>query len=85
MSIGKYLTNFGVIAALIGALGTLKQTQAMPKDWRRFLVWGVWAAGLTLAIVGVAKQPDDEAYEERAKETERLEKAAAKAARKARR
>ncbi len=84
MSIGKYLTNFGVIAALLGALGTLRQTQAMPKDWRRFIIWGVWAAGLVLAIVGVAKQPADEEYEERAKEAERIEKLQAKAERKAR-
>ncbi len=84
MSIGKYLTNFGVIAALLGALGTLRQTQAMPKDWRRFIIWGVWAAGLVLAIVGVAKQPADKEYEERAKEAERIEKLQAKAERKAR-
>lgn len=30
MSIGKYLTNLGVIGALMGALGTAKQAQAMP-------------------------------------------------------
>lgn len=82
MSIGKYLTNIGVIAALFGALGTLRQTQSMPKDWRRFLVWGVWAAGLALALVGVAKQPQDEAYEEAQKEAERQAKLEAKAARK---
>ncbi|MBL5974240.1 MAG: hypothetical protein D3X82_10875 [Candidatus Leucobacter sulfamidivorax] len=85
MSIGKYLTNFGVIGALLGALGTLRQTQAMPKDWRRYLIWGVWAAGLVLAIVSVAKQPEDEEHEERVKETERLEKARSKALAKAER
>ncbi|CAG7597489.1 hypothetical protein ACFPZL_06780 [Leucobacter soli] len=63
MSIGKYLTNMGVIGALFGALGTARQAQSMPRDWRRFLVWGVWAAGLVLAIVGVAKQLDDEQFE----------------------
>lgn len=63
MSLGKYLTNFGVIGAVIGALGTARQTQSMPKDWRRFIVWGVWGAGLVLAIAGVAKQIDDEEFE----------------------
>ena len=63
MSIGKYLTNLGVIGALMGALGTAKQAQAMPKDWRRYLVWIVWAAGLALALASVAKQADDEQYE----------------------
>ena len=78
MSIGKYVTNFGVIAALIGALSTMRQTQNMPKDWRRFVVWGVWAAGLALAIAGVAKQPDDERHEAAMKEAERAERRAAK-------
>ncbi|MCB1274648.1 MAG: hypothetical protein KDB25_09700 [Leucobacter sp.] len=62
MGIGKYLTSMSVIGALLGALGTARQTQAMPKDWRRYLVWGVWAAGLVLAVVGVAKQVDDEQH-----------------------
>lgn len=78
MAIGKYVTNIGVIAALLGALGTMKQTQSMPKDWRRFVVWGVWAAGLALAIAGVAKQPEDEMYEARVKEEERAERRLAK-------
>lgn len=64
MAIGKYLTSMSVIGALLAAIGTARQTRAMPKDWRRFLIWGVWAAGLVLAIVGVAKQADDEAYEQ---------------------
>lgn len=83
MSIGKYLTNIGVIAALFGALGTVRQTQAMPKDWRRFVVWGVWAAGLVLAIVGVAKQAEDEEFEAEIKAAEKQAKAIEKAAKKA--
>jgi len=79
MSIGKYLTNIGVIGALLGALGTMRQTQSMPKDWRRYVVWGVWAAGLLLAVAGAAKQPDDEAYEAAVEEQRREEKRAAKA------
>ncbi|MBO1902131.1 hypothetical protein J4H92_09245 [Leucobacter weissii] len=81
MSLGKYLTNFGVIAALIGAAGTFRQTQAMPKDWRRFVVWGVWAAGLLLTVAGVAKQSDDEEQEKAAREAQRQAKKALKAAR----
>ncbi len=82
MSIGRYLTNIGVIGALIGALGTMRQTQQMPKDWRRFLVWGVWAAGLALAIAGAAKQEQDEQFAEAHKQAERDEKAELKEARK---
>lgn len=82
MSIGKYLTNIGVIGALMGALGTLRQTQQMPKDWRRYIVWVVWAAGLALAIAGVAKQADDEQYETDLKQQEREQKAELKAAKK---
>lgn len=84
MSIGKYLTNFGVIGALLGALGTAKQTQQMPKDWRRYIIWVVWAAGLALAIGSVAKQAEDEQYEAELKQLEAEQKAAAKAAKKAR-
>lgn len=82
MSIGKYVTNIGVIGSLIGALGTLRQTQSMPKDWRRVLVWAIWAAGFVLAVVGAAKQPEDEEYEAALKEAEREAKRASKAARK---
>lgn len=84
MSIGKYLTNIGVLGALMGALGTMRQTQSMPKDWRRFIIWGVWAAGLLLAVVGVAKQPEDEEFETAQREAEREEKAAAKGRRRRR-
>ena len=84
MSIGKYLTNLGVIGALMGALGTAKQARAMPKDWRRYLVWIVWAAGLALVLASVAKQADDEQYEAELKQLEREQKAAAKASRKRR-
>ncbi len=62
MSIGKYLTNAGVIGALLGALGAARQAQQLPRDWRRILVWVVWAAGLTLALASVAKQQDDEEF-----------------------
>lgn len=59
MSIGKYVTNPGVIGAAAGALGTARKTQSMQSDWRRYLVWGVWLAGLALAIASVAMQETD--------------------------
>jgi hypothetical protein len=31
----------------------------MHRDWRRYVVWGVWAAGLTLAIASVAMNDSD--------------------------
>lgn len=57
MQIGKYVTNPGVIGAAIGAVGTARRTQTMPRDWRRFVVWGVWLASLALAVASVA-MPD---------------------------
>ena len=57
---GKYLTNLGVLGAAAGVVSTARRTSAMPQDWRRFIVWGVWAAGLVLAIAGVAMQNRDE-------------------------
>lgn len=62
MQIGKYVTNPGVIGAAFGAVTTARRTGAMRNDWRRFLVWGVWLAGLALAIASVAMQEQDEAY-----------------------
>lgn len=56
ISIGKYVTNFGVLGALAGAASTAKRVDKMPHDWRRSIVWLVWLAGLVLAIAGVAMQ-----------------------------
>ncbi|MFV0432857.1 MAG: hypothetical protein ACK5LO_02575 [Leucobacter sp.] len=77
MSIGKYVTNPGIIGAALGAVTTLRQTQSMRDDWRRLLVWGVWLAGLAMAVASVAMQTEDEEYEAE-------EKASAQAAKQAR-
>ncbi|WP_024356222.1 hypothetical protein [Leucobacter chironomi] len=77
MSIGKYVTNPGVIGAAAGALSTARRTQSMRRDWRRLLVWGVWLAGLALAIATVAMQEQDTEYEvehEAAKQAEKRRK-----------
>lgn len=84
MSIGKYLTNAGVLGALLGALGAAKQAQQMPRDWRRVLIWGVWAAGLALAIASAAKQQEDAEFAERLAISAREQKAAARARRRRR-
>ncbi|WP_449278733.1 hypothetical protein [Leucobacter sp. GX24907] len=63
MSIGKYVTNPGVIGSLFGALTTAKRTGAMRNDWRRYLVWGIWLASLALSVGSVAMQERDEDYE----------------------
>lgn len=78
MALGKYLTNTGVIGAVIAAFGTAKQTQQMPKDWRRIVIWAVWAAGLVLALGGAAKQVDDENFEHARKAAEHEAKITAK-------
>lgn len=78
MSLGKYLTNLTVLASLLGAIGTARQTSQMPKDWRRVLVWVIWLAGLVLALGGVAKQLDDERYEADLTDRSRADKEAAK-------
>ncbi|WP_053388033.1 hypothetical protein [Leucobacter japonicus] len=62
MSIGKYVTNPGVLGAAFGAVSTARRTQSMRKDWRRFLVWGVWIAGLALAVASVAMQERDDDF-----------------------
>ncbi|UTX54821.1 hypothetical protein KI794_11135 [Leucobacter aridicollis] len=62
MEVGKYLTNIGVLGAAAGVVSTARRTSTMPRDWRRLIVWGVWIAGLVLAIAGVAMQERDEEY-----------------------
>lgn len=62
MSIGKYVTNPGVLGAAFGAVSTARRTQSMRKDWRRFLIWGVWIAGLALAVASVAMQERDDEF-----------------------
>ncbi|MFD5599627.1 hypothetical protein ACFWHR_06180 [Leucobacter sp. NPDC058333] len=59
MSIGKYVTNPGVLGSAFGVMSTARRTQSMRKDWRRFLVWGAWLAGLALAIATVSMQEQD--------------------------
>lgn len=61
-SLGKYVTNLGVIGAAVGAVSTAKRTKAMPPDWRRYVVWAVWAGSLVLAISAVAMQDRDEEF-----------------------
>lgn len=63
MSIGKYVTSPAIIGALLGSLTTAKRTQSMRKDWRRYLVWASWFAGLALAVATVAMRDRDEEFE----------------------
>lgn len=63
MPIGKYVTNPGVIGSALGAMTTARKTSSMRKDWRRYLVWGVWVAGLALSIAAVAMQESDREFE----------------------
>lgn len=60
--IGKYVTNFGVIGAFLGIFAVIRQSRAMPKDWRLALIWAIWLLGLVLALAGVAKRESDEIY-----------------------
>lgn len=59
MAIGKYITNPGVLGAAVGAVSTARRAGSMRRDWRRYIVWGVWVAGLALAIASVAMQDQD--------------------------
>lgn len=63
MSLGKYLTNPGVLGAAVGAVSTARRTGGMPRDWRRFVMWGVWLATLALAIGSVAMQDKDREFD----------------------
>ncbi|WP_125100327.1 hypothetical protein [Leucobacter chromiireducens] len=65
MSIGKYLTNPGVLGAAVGAVSTARRTGSMPRDWRRFVVWGVWLATLALAVGSVAMRDKDREFDGR--------------------
>ncbi len=62
--IGKYLTNLGVIGAVLGIFGVIRESRQMPKDWRIGIVWAIWLLGLVLAIAGVAKRQADQDFRE---------------------
>ncbi|MGO3733843.1 MAG: hypothetical protein ACTJFR_01720 [Canibacter sp.] len=83
MAIGKYVTNVGVITTVLGGFGVAKQTRDMPKDWRRFLIWGVWGASVALAIASVSKAETDAEQIEHNKMDEADFKRAQKALKKA--
>lgn len=63
MEIGKYVTSPAVLGAALGAVGVARKSATMRKDWRRYLVWATWLAGLALAIAGVAMQEQDREFE----------------------
>lgn len=62
--LGKYLTNFGALGALLGIFGVIRQSRELPKDWRLGILWALWLLGLVLAIADVAKRDDDRVYRE---------------------
>ncbi|MDO4241611.1 MAG: hypothetical protein Q4C71_03665 [Microbacteriaceae bacterium] len=74
MGVGRYLLNFGVISSIAGSIGVAKQTEKMPQDWRRVLVWGVWAAGVVLAFASVRYAESDKAHIEANKAAKKEEK-----------
>lgn len=68
MSIGKYVTSPAVIGAVLGAVTTARRTNGMRRDWRRYVIWGVWAAGVALALASVAMQDQDAEHRAELKE-----------------
>lgn len=85
MEIGRYVFNFGIITSALSSIAIIRQTKQMPKDWRRYLVWGSWATSFVLAVLSVRYADSDKEYiaerKEHAKEQAALQKAAKKAAR----
>ncbi|MBT1017963.1 hypothetical protein KJY77_02240 [Canibacter sp. lx-72] len=64
MRIGKYLVNIGIISTLISATRVVKQTAAMPRDWRRYMVWVSWVINLVMAVMSVYYSEKDKAHVE---------------------
>ena len=60
----KYLFNFSVISALLGALGLARTTQRGPRDWRLILMWISWAISVAIAIGTVAEAAKERELEE---------------------
>jgi hypothetical protein len=61
--VGKYVTNIGVISALLAVFGVIRQSRQMPKDWRLAIVWAIWLFGVSLAVASVANRERDEAHQ----------------------
>ncbi len=83
MAIGKYITNAGVLSTVFVGFGVLKQTRNMPRDWRRYLVWGSWISSLVMAIASVSKAESDKEWVRAAKGREKEAKREQKARKKA--
>lgn len=61
----KFLFNAGVIGALVGATGVIRQTISGPRNWRLILMWLSWGIGVAIAVGSVIEQNrelDDEPY-----------------------
>lgn len=59
MGLGRYVLNIGIISSVLSVFGVRKQTQRMPRDWRRALVWCGWLLGLISAVSSVRYQDTD--------------------------
>ena len=61
----KYLFNLGLISAVLGVVGVIRQTQHGPRDWRLLLGWLTWGIGVAIAVGTVieqAKEHEDEKW-----------------------
>ena len=61
----KYLFNLGLISAVLGVIGVIRQTQRGPRDWRLLLGWLTWGIGVAIAVGTVieqAKEHEDEKW-----------------------
>jgi hypothetical protein len=60
----KFIFNFSVLSALLGAVGLVRTTTTGPRDWRLILLWIAWGINVAIAVGTVAEQAKDQELEE---------------------
>lgn len=54
----KYILNFTVISAFVGAITLIKTSKNAPRDWRLALLWIGWLVTLANAFAAVSERAD---------------------------
>jgi hypothetical protein len=54
----KYVLNFTVISAFVGAFTLIKTSKNAPRDWRLALLWIGWLVTLANAFAAVSERAD---------------------------
>ena len=55
----KFLFSTSVLSSVFGAVGVIRTTRNVPRDWRLILQWVIWGASVAIAVGTVIEQSKD--------------------------